>query len=86
MGELVGEFPDTDQRLAVCYSYYKERFDFPDGTCWEGYEPYGTKIVDGKEVPNCVPIKASQEWVEEIEAEKTIMSLVDLLKNIDKSF
>lgn len=34
-------------------------FDFPDGTCWSGYEPYGTKIVGGREVPNCVPIKAS---------------------------
>lgn len=25
--------------------------------CWEGYEAIGTKIVDGREVPNCVPIK-----------------------------
>lgn len=25
--------------------------------CWEGYEMIGTKIVNGKEVPNCVPIK-----------------------------
>jgi hypothetical protein len=25
--------------------------------CWEGYEQYGTKIVDGREVPNCIPIK-----------------------------
>ena len=85
MGELVGEFPDMEQRLAVCYSYYKERFDFPDGTCWDGFEPYGTKIVDGREVPNCVPIRASKYWEEEIEAEKTIMSLVDLLKEMDKS-
>ena len=23
--------------------------------CWEGYEQYGTKIVDGREVPNCIP-------------------------------
>jgi hypothetical protein len=36
-------------------------FDFPSGTCWEGYEPYGTKIVDGREVPNCVPISAKKE-------------------------
>jgi hypothetical protein len=28
-----------------------------EGACWEGYEPIGTKILDGKEVPNCVPIK-----------------------------
>jgi len=25
--------------------------------CWDGYEAIGTKIVDGREVPNCVPIK-----------------------------
>jgi hypothetical protein len=25
--------------------------------CWEGYEQYGTKILDGREVPNCIPIK-----------------------------
>lgn len=24
--------------------------------CWDGYEQYGTKIVDGREVPNCIPI------------------------------
>ena len=29
--------------------------------CWKGYEPYGTKIVDGREVPNCVPIKAKKK-------------------------
>jgi hypothetical protein len=22
--------------------------------CWSGYRQYGTKIVDGREVPNCV--------------------------------
>lgn len=31
--------------------------------CWEGYEAIGTKIVDGKEVPNCVPIKENQSKV-----------------------
>lgn len=25
--------------------------------CWEGYEQYGTKELDGREVPNCIPIK-----------------------------
>ena len=25
--------------------------------CWSGYEQYGTKILDGREVPNCIPIK-----------------------------
>ena len=27
-----------------------------DSACWEGYEAIGTKILDGREVPNCVPI------------------------------
>lgn len=27
--------------------------------CWPGYEAIGTKELDGKTVPNCVPIKAS---------------------------
>ena len=29
--------------------------------CWEGYEAIGTKIVDGREVPNCVLIKENQK-------------------------
>jgi len=36
-------------------------FNFPEGTCWEGYEPIGTKIKDGREVPNCVPVKTSKQ-------------------------
>lgn len=28
-----------------------------DDACWEGYEAIGTKTLDGREVPNCVPIK-----------------------------
>jgi len=26
-----------------------------DSACWEGYVAIGTKILDGREVPNCVP-------------------------------
>lgn len=28
-----------------------------DESCWPGYEAIGTKVLDGKTVPNCVPIK-----------------------------
>jgi hypothetical protein len=28
-----------------------------EDACWAGYEAIGTKILNGKEVPNCVPIK-----------------------------
>jgi len=38
----------------------KEEYIEPN-PCWEGYEAIGTKIVDGKEVPNCVPIKENQK-------------------------
>ena len=31
--------------------------------CWEGYEAIGTKMVDGREVPNCVPIKEEMEKI-----------------------
>jgi len=28
-----------------------------ENPCWDGYEQIGTKDMDGREVPNCVPIK-----------------------------
>jgi len=28
-----------------------------EDSCWDGYEAIGTKILNGREVPNCVPIK-----------------------------
>jgi hypothetical protein len=28
-----------------------------EDSCWDGYEAIGTKILDGRTVPNCVPIK-----------------------------
>ena len=30
-------------------------------TCWKGYEAIGTKKKNGKEVPNCVPVKEAVE-------------------------
>ena len=34
--------------------------------CWDGYEMIGTKTKNGKEVPNCVPIKMSEDETENI--------------------
>ena len=31
-----------------------------EDACWEGYEAIGTKTLDGREVPNCVPIKEGE--------------------------
>jgi len=33
--------------------------------CWPGYEAIGTKILDGREVPNCVPEKMALEMMKE---------------------
>lgn len=35
-----------------------------DEVCWPGYEAIGTKTKNGREVPNCVPIEATQEQFE----------------------
>ena len=44
--------------------------------CWDGYEQYGTKIKDGKEVPNCIPIKACRhEQLSKDEVEVILGSL-----------
>lgn len=48
---------DTDKSAAVCYQQADEAFADMENPCWSGYEPYGTKIKDGVEVPNCVPIE-----------------------------
>ena len=34
--------------------------------CWDGYEQIGTKIKDGKEVPNCVPLEDAKKLREEL--------------------
>lgn len=36
-----------------------------DDPCWDGYEQYGMKTKDGKEVPNCVPVSESSLTEEE---------------------
>jgi len=59
---------DRDQAAAVCYKQAEEDFSCGCGEykemenpCWEGYEPIGTKELDGQTVPNCVPMENSFE-------------------------
>lgn len=35
----------------------KKEVEEMENPCWDGYEMVGTKIKNGKEVPNCVPKK-----------------------------
>lgn len=54
-----------DLNKLMQYKYGKKEDYIEPNPCWEGYEAIGTKIVDGKEVPNCVPIKENMEVVKE---------------------
>jgi hypothetical protein len=60
------KFSDPQKRVAAKLNFEKkyEGIDLTalaedglEGACWTGYEAIGTKIMDGREVPNCVPIK-----------------------------
>jgi hypothetical protein len=35
---------------------FKDEINMED-PCWDGYEQYGTKMLDGREVPNCIPVE-----------------------------
>ena len=48
----------------MSYNQYKgviHKHLVKDDPCWENYEMVGTKIQDGKEVPNCVPKKEKDD-------------------------
>lgn len=44
--------------------------------CWDGYVQQGTKMKDGKEVPNCVPAKDAKKKNESLEESAQIVSLI----------
>lgn len=46
----------THQRIADKLSGINLLAGLEDA-CWEGYEAIGTKMLDGREVPNCVPVE-----------------------------
>lgn len=47
-----------------------ENQEMEDDPCWENYEMVGTKVVNGEEVPNCVPNEDAQTERSEKEAWK----------------
>ena len=54
-----------------------------ENPCWKGYEMVGTKNKDGKEVPNCVPIKEeiSDDEYDELDVEpEEIDDFIEFLK------
>ena len=61
--DKMSKIKDTTSKVMARVAYdtkfrgIKLADDGLEGACWEGYEAIGTKIIDGREVPNCVPIK-----------------------------
>ena len=60
--ENLSKIKDTSAKVMAKVAYatkYKGIDLFAEAgenPCWDGYEQYGTKDMDGREVPNCVPI------------------------------
>ena len=48
-----------------------------DSPCWPGYKQVGTKMKNGKEVPNCVPIE--EDVMDEA---PLVMSDMDIVKSL----
>jgi hypothetical protein len=63
MADQMERYGDEETAKKVCGAIkagMKKSFaegDDLENACWEGYEPIGLKEVDGRMVPNCVPIK-----------------------------
>ena len=51
----VRDLIETQVKAAMKKSFAEG--DSLEGVCWEGYEPIGLKELDGRMVPNCVPIQ-----------------------------
>ena len=59
--ETVNRYEDEDfiKRDAGLPQEFSEEKMKGEDPCWDGYEMVGKKMKNGKEVPNCVPIKES---------------------------
>ena len=42
------------------FAFAEEEFIEPN-PCWAGYEAYGTKMLNGREVPNCIKVQNMEE-------------------------
>jgi hypothetical protein len=62
--DKMSKIKDTSAKVMASVSYNSDFRGinlFAEGglesACWEGWQAIGTKDLDGREVPNCVPIK-----------------------------
>ena len=64
-----------DSSIGKSEDYYSEdeemdKWDNITKACWVGYTQQGMKEKDGRMVPNCVPVKKSNEMEDEVEKAK----------------
>lgn len=67
---LIDEGYPQEQAIAICYSYWRGNMEecsecdgfLYENPCQEGWVAYGTKIKNGREVPNCIPIEAATNF------------------------
>ena len=66
--KFAGKSKDKRKEMALAAYYAKQRNEEVEldeeglkDACWKGYEAIGTKKKNGKEVPNCVPVKESMD-------------------------
>jgi len=62
------QLADHQKEDACCDDCIEEGSD--GSTCWDGYKQVGTKMKNGKSVPNCVPV--SEEVSEEVDWEQVV--------------
>ena len=59
--DKMSKIKDTSEKVMAAVAYNTKfrgiNLQSLDDACWDGYEAIGTKMLDGREVPNCVPIK-----------------------------
>jgi len=59
--DKMSKITDTSERVmaSVAYNTKFKGINLKDENdpCTEGYEQYGMKDLDGRQVPNCIPIK-----------------------------
>lgn len=67
IADQVARYGDEETAKNICgwikanyQTNFAESEDGLENACWPGYEAIGTKELDGRIVPNCVPIKEEQ--------------------------
>jgi len=55
------------------------------GPCWKGYEMVGMKMKNGKEVPNCVPIKEEYDVVNEEDYQDFVSYMKETFDGLSES-